>query len=181
MCKDFGKSLKENIFTIILCIINLVFGIVSYAYANDLKKVPLITLTEKISIVLITIFAVFKVRCSWKKKEQEIIEKGSLNDIHSKQNEIGKMEKTEIQIIKERDTDNGKMIPFDIIDKIRKSICKISYENNNGTGFFILLKNSFKCIMTNYHVISEINNIINIQINNNKNININLNNRNIKY
>ena len=105
-----------------------------------------------------------------------------LSDIHSKQNEIGKMEKTEIQIIKERDTDNGKMIPFDIIDKIRKSICKISYEKNiNGTGFFILLKNSFKCIMTNYNVISEINNIINIQINNNKNININLNNRNIKY
>ena len=104
-----------------------------------------------------------------------------LSDIHSKQNEIGKIEKTEIQIINGRNTDNGKMIPFDIIDKIRKSICKISYENNNGTGFFILLKNSFKCIMTNYHVISEINKVINIQIYNNKNININLNNRNIKY
>ena len=48
--------------------------------------------------------------------------RSSLNDIHSKQNEIGKMEKTEISIIKERDTDNGKMIPFDVIDKIRKSI-----------------------------------------------------------
>ena len=105
-----------------------------------------------------------------------------LSDIHSKQNEIGKIEKTEIQIINERNTDNGKMIPFDIIKKTRKSICKISYENNiNGTGFFILLKNSFKCIMTNYHVISELNNIINIQIYNNKNININLNNRYIKY
>ena len=74
------------------------------------------------------------------------------------------------------------MIPFDVIDKIRKSICKISYENNiNGNGFFILLKNSFKSFMTNYHVISELNNIINIQTYNNKNININLNNRNLKY
>ena len=107
-----------------------------------------------------------------------------LNDIHNKQNEIGKMKQTEIQIINKRDIDNGKMIPFDVTDKTRKSICKISYENNiNRNGFFILLKNSFKSIMTNYHVISQLNNIINIQTYNNKNINtnINLNNRNIKY
>ena len=76
------------------------------------------------------------------------------------------------------------------MNKISKSICKISYINNNkkynGTGFFILLNNSFKCIMTNYHVIKKelINNNINIEIynnNNTKNINIKLDNRNIQF
>jgi len=73
MCKDFVKSLKENIFTIILWIINLCFGFVSYVYANDTKKLQFIILLEKISIALATIFSIFKARCSYKSKD--IIEK----------------------------------------------------------------------------------------------------------
>ena len=90
----------------------------------------------------------------------------------------------EKSIIYEKDTGNAKMISLDIINKLKKSFCKISYKNNiNGVGFFIILNNSFKCIMTNYHVLSEnlINNIINIQLYNNKNINILLYNRDIKF
>ena len=84
-------------------------------------------------------------------------------------------------IINEVDT-GQMMIPIDTIIKVRKSICKIFYEINNipykGTGFFIILNNYFKCIITNYHVISKdlINIIINIEIYNNKKIKIILNN-----
>ena len=75
-------------------------------------------------------------------------------------------------------------IPLQAIDKAEKSICKISYEDKyNGMGFFILLNNSFKCIMTDYHIVPKdlINNIINIQIYNNKNINVKLCDRDIKF
>ena len=110
-----------------------------------------------------------------------------LGDIHNEPNEIEKIEQTKISkntLIYEKDTGNDKMIPIDIIDKLKKSFCKISYnKQNNGTGFFISLNNSFKYIMTNYNLISEnlINNIINIQLYNNRNINIKLYNRDMKF
>ena len=92
----------------------------------------------------------------------------------------------ESNIIKEVDT--GQMIiPIKTINKVRKSICKIYYEINNipntGTGFFILLNNNLKFLITNYHVISKelLNIIINIEIYNNKKINIKLNNRYYKF
>ena len=90
-------------------------------------------------------------------------------------------------IIDEVDTGNGKKMPLKLINKVSKSICKISYNNNgiecNGTGFFIVLNNSFKCIMTNYHVIKKelINNTITIELYNNKKINIQLYERNLKF
>ena len=79
------------------------------------------------------------------------------------------------------------MIPIDTIIKVRKSVCKIFYEINNlphkGTGFFVLLNNYFKYIITNYHIISRhlINNDINIELYNKKRIKIKLNNRYYKF
>jgi len=67
-------------------------------------------------------------------------------------------------------------------------ICKLSYVINNiayyGTGFFVLLYNSFKCILTNYHIISKdlINNFIEIEIYNKNKVKILLDkNRYIKF
>lgn len=54
---------------------------------------------------------------------------------------------------------SNNIIYLDKINKISKSICKISYIEDgklcSGTGFFIKLNNPFKCLLTNYHVISE--------------------------
>ena len=53
-----------------------------------------------------------------------------------------------------------------------------------GTGFFVLLYNSFKCILTNHHIISKdlINNFIDIEIYNKNKVKILLDkNRYIKF
>lgn len=89
--------------------------------------------------------------------------------------------------IDERGTKHTKKIPLDIIIKTSKSICKILYEKNKeiqtGTGFFLKLKKHPKCMLTNYHVISEsqINTQINIQIYNKEKIDIKLNDRYYKF
>ena len=72
---------------------------------------------------------------------------------------------------------------INFIYKAKKSICKIFYEKIFGAGFFVLLNNSFKCLITVHHVIpkSLFNNIVNIQIYNGKTIQILLNNRYIKF
>ena len=126
-----------------------------------------------------------------KKNNNKLIQTLGKSDIHNKQNEEEKIDKNKKElIVDEVDAGNGKKMSLKIMIKLSKSICKISYINNNkkynGTGFFILLNNSFKCIMTNYHVIKKelINNNINIEIynnNNNNNINFKLDNRNIKF
>jgi hypothetical protein len=114
-----------------------------------------------------------------------IYPKNSINSINLNYNNKIKNER-EYNIIKEVDT-GQMMIPVETIIKVRKSICKIYYEKNNlsnkGTGFFILLNNNFKCLITNYHVISKesTNIIINIEIYNNKKIEIKLNNRYYKF
>ena len=83
-------------------------------------------------------------------------------------------------------TGHAAKISFKIINKVKSSICKISYLSNNGhiegTGFFIKL-NDCKCIMTNYHVISElsINKIINIGIYGIKTVQIKLNGKYVKF
>ena len=104
-----------------------------------------------------------------------------INSNYNQKNIIIKKEK--INIKNEVDTGAGQMmIPIETINKTRKSICKIFYEYKKfpykGTGFFILLNNNFKCLLTNYHVISKdlIDIIINIEIYNNKKIQIILNN-----
>ena len=66
--------------------------------------------------------------------------------------------------IQERNTGHAIKINVNDIYKISKSICQISYLENNkpvyGTGFFMVLNNN-KYIITNYHVISE--SLINIK------------------
>ena len=75
---------------------------------------------------------------------------------------------------------SNKYLIFEDIDKIRKSICKIKSKEGFGTGFFIDY-NSYKYLITCYHVISEeIKNIV-IEIWDKHDINLNLNNRNIIY
>jgi len=58
------------------------------------------------------------------------------------------------------------------LNKVIKSVCKIIYENNVGTGFLIKLykeEKEFKCLMANEHIITkemiELNKIINIKYN----------------
>ena len=88
----------------------------------------------------------------------------------------------------ENRTGHAAKIPLSTINKASKSICKITYKENNktkiGTGFFMFI-NNIKYLITNYHNIyaNLINKIINIEIYNHKTINIELNNndRNIKF
>ena len=51
-----------------------------------------------------------------------------------------------------------KPIPVKIVNKVIKSICKITIETNqgiaHGTGFFLNYSNSKKYLMTCYHVIN---------------------------
>ena len=85
--------------------------------------------------------------------------------------------------INEKYTGHASKVPVKIINKISKSICRILYEKISGTGFFMLLNDSLKCIITNYHIISKelINKIINIELSNDKKIEIELKNRFIKF
>ena len=74
-------------------------------------------------------------------------------------------------------------IPFEITDKLRKSVCKIKCTqdyNIHGTGFFMEYKSN-NYLITNYHVISENIKDIEIEIWNNKKYNLNLNNRYVKF
>ena len=65
-------------------------------------------------------------------------------------------------------------IQNELINVIAKSICKITYKigkiNKYGTGFFMNISNdnSFKSLITNYHVISEdlINKYIELELHN---------------
>ena len=67
-------------------------------------------------------------------------------------------------------TDHG-TVPLEILFEVSKSICKIKIETINnkvdfGTGFFMIISNFSKKLITNYHVISQerINNDIEIEI-----------------
>ena len=82
----------------------------------------------------------------------------------------------------------SKPVPLNIINKVRKSICKIIIKNKGnipsyGTGFFMKISKSLKFIFTNYHVINKdlINDYIELEIYNKKNMLINLKQCNIKY
>ena len=75
-------------------------------------------------------------------------------------------------------------ISLETINKLSKSICKITYyttEKMNGTGFFIKY-NSLKCLISSNHVINSnlTNKDIEIEIYNKKKINLELKNRYIK-
>ena len=82
-----------------------------------------------------------------------------------------------------------KPIPINIINKVLKSICKITIKKGNiyGTGFFMNVSESLKYLITNYHIISQdkINEHIEIEIEiyNHKKMNLKskLDSRRIKY
>ena len=80
-----------------------------------------------------------------------------------------------------------KAVDFELVDELRKSVCKIKYKINEqdyvyGTGFFMNYQ-SFKSLITAYHIINPDieNKNIEIEIYNKEKINIILNNRIIKY
>ena len=80
-------------------------------------------------------------------------------------------------------TDN-EPIPFEITDKLRKSVCKIKYtldsRDYHGTGFFMEYKSN-NYLITNYHIISEKIKDIEIEIWNKNIYKWNLNDRYIEY
>ena len=82
---------------------------------------------------------------------------------------------------------SNKSVPVDIIIKARQSICKIIIKSNTGviygTGFFMMVSDTEKYLITNNHVISQnnINDDIEIEIHNQKPMKLNLNNRKIEY
>ena len=61
-----------------------------------------------------------------------------------------------------------KPIPVKIINKVMKSICKITLETKegilNGTGFFLNCSDTKKFLMTNYHIINPSFDNVNIII-----------------
>ena len=81
-----------------------------------------------------------------------------------------------------------KPVDIKIANKVMKSICKIIIKGINknviyGTGFFMKISNSFKCLITNYHVISPnvINQNIQLEIWNQKKMKLNISNCYIGY
>ena len=76
----------------------------------------------------------------------------------------------------------SKNIELEKIFKLRKSVCKISYniyfqkKKKYGTGFFMILfpYNPFRCLVTNYHVVSEELKDIELELQNKKNIKLSL-------
>ena len=108
----------------------------------------------------------------------------NMGTFNTNSNKEIKKEEIEVKLgerIKERYTDHAVRIPLSVINKVSKSICKIFYKENdkdiNGTGFFMLLNNNVKRLITNYHVINENIDNINIILYNNKKIKINLKKR----
>ena len=86
-----------------------------------------------------------------------------------------------------KESSGPKPLDIDILNKVRKSICKIIVNkegrNHYGTGFFMKVSDSLRYLITNYHVINSenLNAKIEIEIWNKKNFILNMNNRNIHY
>ena len=78
-----------------------------------------------------------------------------------------------------------KPISLSVSDFVKESICKITFigENKTGTGFFMNISDTLKCLITNYHVINPYAKLenIEIEIHNNKKMKLDSINRNIKY
>ena len=92
------------------------------------------------------------------------------------------------KMIKEEFGIGHRLVPLNIANKFSKSICKITFTNNEdqksyGTGFFMIYE-SLKCLISVYHVINENikNKSIEIEMyNNNKKFNLKLKSRFIKF
>ena len=86
--------------------------------------------------------------------------------------------------IKQEEKKGQKTIPFQIGDKLMKSICRIIIEKEGiiANGFFMKITDSLKYIITNYYNLSQYSNDnIEIEIWNKKKIKLNLNNHSIIY
>lgn len=79
---------------------------------------------------------------------------------------------------------NNEPVPFEITDKLKKSVCKIKYTHDSGcyleNGFFMEYKSN-NYLITNCHVIEENISDIEIEIWNKNIYKLNLNNRYVKY
>ena len=78
-----------------------------------------------------------------------------------------------------------KSIPMDMANKAMKSVCKIKIKVNErtncGTGFFLKISDSLKYLITNYHIIDNNTQKVEIEICNKKQIELNLRNYSIKF
>ena len=74
-------------------------------------------------------------------------------------------------------------IQLNKLNQLVKSICKISIKNHSATGFFMKVSDAQKYLVTNYHVINELNVKENIEFMTaeNKIFKLSLNDRGIKY
>ena len=74
-------------------------------------------------------------------------------------------------------------IKMKYLDKVKKSICKINYDKYHGSGFFMKVSDSLKCLFTNYHVLNPtVSHFeIKIEIWNENYMSLNMKNRSIKY
>ena len=86
-------------------------------------------------------------------------------------------------IIPEKYIGHNIPVPIEITIKAMKSICKITIENDFGTGFFMKIYDNGKYLITNHHVIFPeiINKDIIIEIHNHREMKLNFNDRVIKY
>ena len=91
----------------------------------------------------------------------------------SKQNEIKRINYDEEFICKEKI-----LIPIELVKRMEKSICKIKYKDHKGTGFFMEYNYNYYLI-TNYHVVSDNIENLEIQIWNKCIVKLDLNKRNI--
>ena len=102
------------------------------------------------------------------------------------QNVQGMQSQQDIKI-PEMDIYGNISVPIDIINKARKSVCKITIKGNKGeifgTGFFMKISDKEKYLVTNNHIISQnnINDNIEIEIHNHRKMKLNTNNRKIEY
>ena len=98
--------------------------------------------------------------------------------------EYGENERKDEKLLKKK----RKPINVNIIQRATQSLCKIIIKRINGniaygTGFFMKISNSLKCLITNFHVISPdvINqNIIELEIWNHKKMKLDISNRYIE-
>ena len=62
----------------------------------------------------------------------------------------------------------AKSIPLEVVNKVVKSLCKITIKNNEGNitgiGFFMQITDAKKCLITNYHIISRQTKKLDIEI-----------------
>ena len=106
------------------------------------------------------------------KEKHDSFDEGKINMINPEKNEV---------------ITRHKPVPLEIVNKVMKSMCKITIKtekgNNYGNGFFLNYSDEIKLLLTNYHVINPNleNANIEIEIHYKKVMNLELKNRFCKY